>query len=331
MAEGFARVVPRFAIISYVMRGDESAGRSLEFEKEDHEIFEYVGNRAESFRFQLAKNLQCTLPRSWQSIVVSCHKIQPRAFSDYYTNRYLIRFSGSEVDQSNSLLFGTQKNKAIPELQQSVASVDTNNNIRRNRFTHESPADFAFAVLVEVQEISPPLQPEEPAPGIIKTEKLTEIAKFLRTKLEQEEGLSLPSSFADVVFTAGSLVGTAWETSVLGRWPAILTPAQQTLIPTAMVDWLDLADAIEIARDLSRRLRELRIVETPLTEYIDAVLNVSDGYTNSYLRDRESALRQRLESSEAIEELKRMSEDNIFRKATKLLQAGRSAHMACWY
>jgi hypothetical protein len=109
-------------------------------------------------------------------------------------------------------------------------------------------------------------------------------------------------------------VGTPSESAVVGRFMSAKEKQNETLVPMAVIDWLNFVDQTQVISDLTQELGKTELGTASITDYIDQVLAAHGEaeFEARYLKPREVSLARRIEFTEFTDELARSLRGNVF-------------------
>ena len=301
------------AFISFVVREQSSVHDAIYYDDQDQGFVSYIGSMPIAFE-RLGK-MQPNLPPRWQGCIRRCDKLKPRQLVGKYTSyRYLIHFDQNNAVQATQLLFGDGRNPAASELASSIVGNPMTANIRSNRFTSVSPIDFAMIAVTDVIDQIGEGSEEKPSSTLLTPQDATRLATIIRKDTKQDGGLMFPSQHINLVFSLGGVVGTPSEFAVVGRFMSAKEKQNETLVPMAVIDWLNFVDQTQVISDLTQELGKTELGTASITDYIDQVLAAHGEaeFEARYLKPREVSLARRIEFTEFTDELARSLRGNVF-------------------
>ncbi|MFZ0765636.1 hypothetical protein [Bradyrhizobium sp.] len=303
------RIRPAFSILSFIVARRSGVHDAIDYE--DHDLVFRIGSTPVGA--QKVGRLQVTLPSNWQASVARCYKLQANSLVGQYASyRYLVLFDPDKPQEATDLLFGPGKNIAAAELAHALTTQPMVENIRENRFTSESPVDFAMITVVEVPHMAD--AGAQKPPDIMSSEDALRLAAVVRKDIGQEGGMAFPNRHLDVVLIGGGVVGTASDGAVAARFALPAMMKHETVVPKCVIDWLDFVDATEVLNHLRRGLETTELGRTSIKGYIDRILAAHGEaeFEDRYLKPREASLAKRVEYTEFADELPRRLQANAF-------------------
>ena len=313
MTDDAGLIQPNLALLSFIVSNPNAMHEPFEYSEQ--EIILYIGSTLAGV--SRVGKLNTMIPHERQDCVKNCYRLRPRALVGQYTaHRYLILFDKSKAASSTRLLFDKDnRSETVSRLARSLVPPFAN-NLRRNRFTTVSPVDFSMITVVDVDARHIGHPDHTPAANVLQAEDAMRLATIVRQGIGQQGGLAFPSQHFNLIFSVGGAVGGPSESAVAARLSRPEPRETETSVPSAVVDWLNIVDLIEVIKHLTQDLDNTEIGRAAMANYIEEILAAhgESEFEDRYLKPREASLAHRIEFGEIVEEITRTLQSNVFGK-----------------